>query len=239
MPSLQLEDLLRFSFSGAVFLLTLYLADARLFGHTGPLVGFGLLAGAGLLAGGIIYSLHRAILHPLWERWLLGTILDSIPGDVPQARWSWALFTPTPFEIALVRARWRRRKYHRRVQEYLGRWSSQTHLLYTVPLAYWMAYAIADSIGGIQRSVPALWVASGFIYWCAVRDDERQLRVELAHREALGAVVPGGLEPDRIGQMLRTLLATVLIALIVWLLWRNYGQTVSFGSGSAYPSLGN
>jgi len=184
---LGLDDLLRYAGAGAVFMLFIGAFDRGLIIGHGALSRAGGLAGVILLAGALIYSAHRAFLHPIIERqWLLPKVLKHVE-PVPKS-WKIQKFPfPSQLEVGLSGVRIKRRELHPEAARYFGRWATHTHFLYC---ACWAALAgqavvILDgtqSCHGLRWSMGAsvailIAIAAGR---AAYLDDVRLYAVELA-----------------------------------------------------------
>ena len=193
---LAIEDLLRYGLSGAVTVLTMHrLGLGVLFSAAAPAITqdsktliLALGGVLGLLCGAFTYSVHRALLHPYASRLLIWIAWKTERFATQERVWSWNPFSLTELEQQLIEKRWQRRRESPEVHEYMRRWGSQTHFLYTVPLAYWLG-CIAAAVGGRPLRFNTInFVVSIVLFAVAMGDEYRATEIEL--RQAFGAPTP-------------------------------------------------
>ena len=147
MDKLKINDLLRYAFSGGISLLTLvllYSPNLTLLTATDKIVDATFIGVLSLLAGSLIYSLHRALIYPLIYRLLI--ILLSL-GKKYTFDWRMLVpWRPTALDLRLDTDRWKRRKDPASLQTELTEWASQIHFLYTTSWAIIVASYIGSRL---------------------------------------------------------------------------------------------
>jgi hypothetical protein len=134
--NLNIGDYLRFVLAGAWYLMALLLMHTEAFGdfyrnNSGPLIILALIIGA------LIYSVHRAVIFPLFYKSLLFLFRKS--KGVGRDNLVWIPFYPSKLEIELDVKRWKERKDEKSLIRNLVDWSSQIHFLYCTAWAFLLA----------------------------------------------------------------------------------------------------
>lgn len=157
---LRLDDLLRYALSGGAGLGTLWLTYPDLVPSAQQGPGFALttVVGFTFIAGSIIYSLHRAMVYPVFYRLALRSRLERV------ANWkafvcSWkvrdfeilAVWKTLDAEMELDRWRWKNKEHFASTR--LSEWGAQVHLLYC---AAWAILA-ALFVGGLTAHPRPYW----------------------------------------------------------------------------------
>lgn len=131
MKELKLQDLLRYGFSGGLFLVVLVLMhpawrEAAIndtgIGETATLVGLTVLVGS------LIYALHRALLYRLVLTVALALVACFPPRDFDPS--ILLPLVPSRAELALDRWRLAMRQRNDLMDSYTAEWGAQVHLLY-------------------------------------------------------------------------------------------------------------
>jgi hypothetical protein len=165
MQKLRLEELLRYTLSGALFLVALMLRWPTI--SLGPLradKGLGEASkalGLVLLVGALIYSLHRAIVFPCL---LFPTALSfaSLIGAYPFSRKFWIPFTVSDVERRMDDDRFALRAQKDTLFDVWSEWGSQVHFLYCSGEAVLLALGIGHILGGYEHR-KMLLVTSGIL----------------------------------------------------------------------------
>jgi hypothetical protein len=181
--SLSLDDLLRFALSGGVFVLALHWLCPDRVKELATWPGAVIV----LTLGAFTYGLHR-FFHVYLLRFALVWVRKGRKGPDERIRmWSWSP-RPTDFEMCAFRMRWKLLRSEDRVYGWLQRWSSQTHFLYTVPFAYWLACGVTWMFGCHPQFT---WTATGVslaLVLLAWVDDFRSASVHLHLIEMEGSL---------------------------------------------------
>ncbi len=180
--ALTLDNLLRYAFSGVVFLLSYFWPADFTPAIDGRTVG---LSGIALVVGAFVYSVHRAVIHPFLNRLVLLVLLgpvDRVFGTGNRV-WTWSL----P-RLNTVEQHWQLRRFIIRKDRRRGawhfRWASHTHLLYTFAEAYWLACALVPPTRNI--SLPrsgVLAFLSSLVFVVGFIDDLRGASAELGPKQ--------------------------------------------------------
>ncbi len=143
MKELNLQEVLRYCLSGAIWIGSLLLMYPDIACSVWPIKGVSevtLVLGAILVVGTLIYNLHRALLYPVIFR-LIGLI-------TLRKGWSWWLlfpWRPSNEEIEFDLERWQLKPEQRRP---LDEWGAQVHFIYCAAWASLSAYIIGSYIAG-------------------------------------------------------------------------------------------
>lgn len=130
MHEFRLSDALRYGLPGGLFLLVAALTYPdirRTVGAGGGLLEATVLAGASLLIGTVIQTLHRAFVYPFIYRIFLVLYVDGRRPDFNDLR---SCYTPCETELKVLEARWRFTATNDRIADRLADWGAQVHFLY-------------------------------------------------------------------------------------------------------------
>lgn len=142
LETLSLAELLRYFFCGGVFVYAYrYSRGAHGLPATDSSAALFFVA---LLAGSIIYAVHRSLLYPTLSRAALWLALGLRPRSRIGAR-HFNPFKPLEGEAIRDEARWKRRQDKKGIQPHLDEWASQVHLLYCVAWATALGSVVANS----------------------------------------------------------------------------------------------
>lgn len=145
MEKLKLNELLRYAFSGGVALLTLvfiYPSAFCFFKSNDKVVDITLLSVLALIVGSLIYSLHRAVIYPIFYRIILIILCTPLFKKYKFEGKMLIPWIPTRLELRLDIERWQRRRKEKSLQAELTEWGSQIHFLYTTSWAIFVAIII-------------------------------------------------------------------------------------------------
>ncbi len=141
MQSLRIEELLRYAFSGALFLLTVILTHGSLWDKVSGARGLGdatIIVGIVMVAGTLIYTSHRALSYPL----LLLPVALSAASLLGYVRFEWAIWIPlkpSRFEVGVDIWRYKLRRSNDPLFTMLADWGAQVHYLYCAGWAILLA----------------------------------------------------------------------------------------------------
>ena len=138
LETLSLPELFRYFFCGGAFVCVFRYSR----GTHGlpPADSAAVLFVIALLAGSVIYAVHRSLIYPAFGRAALWLALGR-----PKRKGAryYNPFKPLLGEISRDQARWKRRQDEKSVQCHLDEWAAQVHLLYCVAWATLLATTIA------------------------------------------------------------------------------------------------
>jgi hypothetical protein len=172
MQKLRLEELLRYTLSGALFLIALILRGPSLqVGSWTTANGLGEATkalGLVLLVGSVIYSVHRAIVFPF----LLFPIALSLASLIGARGFSWEIWVP--FRVSNAERQMDDDRFALRARkdtlfDVWSEWGSQVHFLYCSAEAVLLALVIGHVLGGYEHrktllAILALLLAAGLIH---------------------------------------------------------------------------
>jgi len=172
---LKLEELLRYSFAGAIGLFALVLCFGGLaaLATTEPeITQASILDGVALALGALIYTAHRAVVYPLIYRLIL--VVLGLCSVYRFDKFLLVPFVPRPLEVRLDFLRWKRAKDENYAQPRLAEWGAQVHFLYCSSWAVLLALEFGKHITTLAptSSEPKVWwgawliVAAAFISNC-------------------------------------------------------------------------
>lgn len=137
MQPLRIEDLLRYTFSGGLFVLTLILVHPIWWNKIPTIQGVGdatVMIGLVLLAGSLIYTLHRALTYPFLffpATLCFACIFRAFPFEAAIC----IPFQTSTLELDFDRWRYRLRREQDPLNVVLADWGAQVHFLYCSGLA--------------------------------------------------------------------------------------------------------
>lgn len=182
---LGLDDLLRHSLSGAFVLLTTYYLCPDVFDPIGLREGKNapLIIALAFPLGAFVYAIHRAVVHPFFERLLTLMILRCrlrLSTTVELKTWRGISAAPTQAEMFFFWARWDRLKRFPHVHTYMTRAASQMHFLYTIPLAYGVGCLAVRLLGQCSPRWDWGWFSLAFgVFVIALIDNYRLSSIEI------------------------------------------------------------
>jgi hypothetical protein len=169
MKELGLQELLRYALSGGIgfaSLLLMYPKIARSIGDVKGAEEVTLIFGAVLVAGTLVYNIHRSLLFPPLLRWIGFFTLR------PQKTSLWMLlfpllwWLPSVTEMEVDRWRWKLKKGDRRPWD---EWGAQIHFLYCAAWATLAAFVFGRYIafGGCRVGPPSCHARHFFevVFW--------------------------------------------------------------------------
>ncbi len=144
MPNLRLEELLRYTLSGGLFLVAVLLSSPFLHQISWTTAGFGDTTkslGLVLLVGALIYSFHRAVVFPL-VLFPIALTFPAIFGAYKFERKFWIPFHVSNVEKRLDDDRFGLRERKTVLFEVWSEWGAQVHFLYCSSQAILLALFI-------------------------------------------------------------------------------------------------
>lgn len=193
MHEFRLADALRYSLPGAVLLLAtggVYPEVRRAVG-AGGLLEATVLAGAALVLGSLIQTVHRALLYPLIYR---GLVVWYVEERRPGFRDLYSSYTPSETEMVITERRWRFAAQHPEVAGRLGDWRAQTHFLYASSVGL-LGGALVPCLFGFAWDPRAFWSvvgASAVVAAGAFVHDRRLMLVDQRFTKGAGQSGSGG-----------------------------------------------
>lgn len=149
MHEFRLSDALRYGLPGGLFLLIAALTYpdiSRTVAQDGGLLEATVLAGASLVVGTVIQTLHRAVFYPIVYRFLLVKYVD---GRRPNLEDIGSCYTPCQTELRVIEARWRftAKGGKEPIAHRLADWGAQVHFLFASAWAV-MGGAVLPTFAG-------------------------------------------------------------------------------------------
>jgi hypothetical protein len=187
LKDLNLEELLRYGFSGGLLLVVLLLMHPSWRDDLAKANGIGgtaILMGVSLLAGSLIYALHRALAYRL-----LFTLVILFLILIRKHKWNHTIILPLcPSETELRIDRWRLRLKATKdfMDPFTAEWGAQVHLLYCSAWAILLGKLLAPLFPNCQSIisqcayyvafivllVAALWQNARLILWIKANEDQ-------------------------------------------------------------------
>jgi uncharacterized membrane protein YgdD (TMEM256/DUF423 family) len=148
LQQLRLEELLRYAFSGALGMIAVFLTHPTLqvFSSSRSIAEATLVIGLVLLAGSLIYTLHRAVVYPILYRTAL--LILAACRAFP---FSWELLVPyrqARIELEMDLWRLKLRREEDAMHGQLAEWGAQVHFLYCSALAILLALYLSRFVPG-------------------------------------------------------------------------------------------
>lgn len=159
MHEFRLADALRYSLPGAVLLLAALAVyrDLRPILRAGGLVEATILAGAALVIGSLIQTVHRALAYPPAYRIFLVWYVEQRRPSLQDLRSS---YTPSATELRITEQRWRFAAKNAEIAGRLGDWGAQAHFLYATGWGVLLG-ALLPRFFGFVPNPRAFWLALG------------------------------------------------------------------------------
>lgn len=154
MQQLRLEELLRYTLSGALFLVALLLRGSSI--QVGSWTAQNVLGdatkalGLVLLVGSLIYTLHRAVIFP-WLLFPSALTLAAVIGAYKFTGDIWVPFRISRIEQEMDSDRFGLRTKKDVLFDVWSEWGSQVHFLYCSAQAVLLAIAFGHILGGYQH----------------------------------------------------------------------------------------